>query len=64
MLRQWYHPSYNAGTIDNDIAVLTLAIPVKATPIRMTTSADTASYALHGRHQRQGLRLGPHQLHH
>lgn len=44
VLRQWYHPSYNADTIDNDIAVLTLAAPVKATPIRMTTSTDTASY--------------------
>ncbi|WP_343243979.1 trypsin-like serine protease [Streptomyces sp. SID13726] len=45
VLRQWYHPSYNADTIDNDIAVLTLAAPVKATPIRMVTSTDTASYA-------------------
>ncbi|MET7693420.1 trypsin-like serine protease [Streptomyces sp. NPDC005483] len=44
VLRQWYNPSYNADTIDNDIAVLTLAAPVKATPIRMTTSTDTASY--------------------
>ncbi|WP_053850757.1 trypsin-like serine protease [Streptomyces sp. NRRL B-24085] len=44
VLRQWYHPSYNEDTIDNDIAVLTLAAPVKATPIRMTTSTDTASY--------------------
>ncbi|WP_184560427.1 trypsin-like serine protease [Streptomyces paradoxus] len=43
--RQWNHPSYNATTIDNDIAVLTLPVPVKATPIRMTTSGDTASYA-------------------
>ncbi|MEU6351302.1 trypsin-like serine protease [Streptomyces sp. NPDC047072] len=43
--RQWYHPSYNADTIDNDIAVLTLASPVKATPIRMTTNTDTGSYA-------------------
>lgn len=42
--RQWNHPSYNAATIDNDIAVLTLANPVRATPIRMTTAADTASY--------------------
>ncbi|WP_432119287.1 trypsin-like serine protease [Streptomyces sp. bgisy032] len=42
--RQWNHPSYNATTIDNDIAVLTLPVPVKATPIRMTTSGDTASY--------------------
>ncbi|MEU9735034.1 trypsin-like serine protease [Streptomyces sp. NPDC048002] len=45
VLRQWNHPSYSARTIDNDIAVLTLANPVKATPIRMTTSTDTASYA-------------------
>ncbi|WP_405990788.1 trypsin-like serine protease [Streptomyces sp. NBC_00986] len=44
VLRQWNHPSYNATTIDNDIAVLTLAAPVKATPIRMTTYGDTASY--------------------
>ncbi|CAL9571967.1 hypothetical protein SUDANB108_04882 [Streptomyces sp. enrichment culture] len=43
--RQWSHPSYSATTIDNDIAVLTLPVPVKATPIRMTTSGDTASYA-------------------
>ncbi|MEU0025744.1 trypsin-like serine protease [Streptomyces sp. NPDC006335] len=44
VLRQWNHPLYNEDTIDNDIAVLTLANPVKATPIRMTTSTDTASY--------------------
>ncbi|MFI9807482.1 trypsin-like serine protease [Streptomyces sp. NPDC052301] len=43
--RQWNNPSYNPRTIDNDIAVLTLAAPVKATPIRMVTSGDTASYA-------------------
>ncbi|MDX2682359.1 trypsin-like serine protease [Streptomyces sp. NY05-11A] len=43
--RQWNHPSYSPSTIDNDIAVLTLPSPVKATPIRMTTAADTASYA-------------------
>ncbi|MXM68199.1 trypsin-like serine protease [Streptomyces sp. HUCO-GS316] len=43
VLRQWTH-SYSAQTFDNDIAVLTLASPVKATPIRMTTSGDTASY--------------------
>ena len=49
------------ATIDNDIAVLTLVDPVKATPIRMTTSGDTASYK--AAHQRQGLRLGAHQLH-
>ncbi|MDN3024862.1 trypsin-like serine protease [Streptomyces sp. S.PB5] len=43
-VRQWSHPSYSARTIDNDIAVLTLNEPVKATPIRMTTSTDTTSY--------------------
>ncbi|MFF4545233.1 trypsin-like serine protease [Streptomyces sp. NPDC001435] len=45
VLRQWNHPSYSSTTIDNDIAVLSLDAPVKATPIRMTTSGDTASYA-------------------
>ncbi|MEV0740868.1 trypsin-like serine protease [Streptomyces sp. NPDC050549] len=44
VLRQWNHPSYNAATIDNDVAVLTLAAPVKATPIRLTTNTDTTSY--------------------
>jgi secreted trypsin-like serine protease len=47
VLRQWNHPSYSVstnGAPNNDIAVLTLAVPVKATPIRMTTSTDTASY--------------------
>ncbi|KUO16729.1 trypsin-like serine protease [Streptomyces dysideae] len=43
--RQWNHPSYSSATIDNDIAVLTLPVAVKVTPIRMTTSGDTASYA-------------------
>ncbi|MGW0582554.1 trypsin-like serine protease, partial [Streptomyces sp. NPDC002920] len=42
--RQWNHPSYNAAKIDNDVAVLTLPNPVKATPIPMTTAGDTASY--------------------
>ncbi|WP_338896055.1 trypsin-like serine protease [Streptomyces sp. TG1A-60] len=42
--RQWNHSSYDDVSIDNDIAVLTLAKPVKATPIRMTTSGDTTSY--------------------
>ncbi|MFF7352911.1 MULTISPECIES: trypsin-like serine protease [Streptomyces] len=45
VLRQWNHPSYSATAIDNDIAVLTLDVPVSAPPIRMTTSGDTASYA-------------------
>ncbi|MFE9430296.1 trypsin-like serine protease [Streptomyces sp. NPDC006640] len=43
--RQWNHPSYSPTAINNDIAVLTLATPVTAKPIRMTTSGDTASYA-------------------
>ncbi|MFI0962925.1 trypsin-like serine protease [Streptomyces sp. NPDC021080] len=43
--RQWNHPSYNSTTIDNDIAVITLANPVSAKPISMTTSGDTTSYA-------------------
>ncbi|MEV5320733.1 trypsin-like serine protease [Streptomyces sp. NPDC052687] len=43
--RQWHHPSYSPVTIDGDIAVLTLSYAVGATPIRMTTSGDTASYA-------------------
>ncbi|GEC08493.1 hypothetical protein SSP24_61480 [Streptomyces spinoverrucosus] len=43
--RQWHHSSYRASTIDADIAVLTLPYAVKATPIRMTTAGDTASYA-------------------
>lgn len=43
--RQWNHASYNSTTFDNDIAVITLASPVTAKPIRMTTSGDTASYA-------------------
>ncbi|MGW3131351.1 trypsin-like serine protease [Streptomyces sp. NPDC001123] len=42
--RQWNHPSFSPTTINNDIAVLTLAKPVKATPIKLTTSTDTASY--------------------
>ncbi|MCX4764989.1 trypsin-like serine protease [Streptomyces sp. NBC_01275] len=42
--RQWNHPSYSATTIDNDLAVLTLPNPVKATPIQLTTAGDTASY--------------------
>ncbi|MFJ5301990.1 trypsin-like serine protease [Streptomyces sp. NPDC088350] len=45
VLRQWTQPSYNPATVDNDIAVLTLGLPVKATPVRLTTNTDTASYA-------------------
>lgn len=42
--RQWNNPSYSSVTFDNDVAVLTLAYPVKAAPIRMTTAGDTVSY--------------------
>ncbi|MFI6250209.1 trypsin-like serine protease [Streptomyces sp. NPDC051016] len=47
VLRQWNHPSYTVstrGVPNNDVAVLTLAAPVKATPIRLTTNTDTTSY--------------------
>ncbi|MEU2617581.1 trypsin-like serine protease [Streptomyces sp. NPDC007157] len=47
VLRQWNHASYTVsthGVPNNDVAVLTLAAPVKATPIRLTTNTDTASY--------------------
>ncbi|MEU9411237.1 trypsin-like serine protease [Streptomyces sp. NPDC048281] len=44
VLRQWNNPSYSPSTINNDVAVLTLAAPVKATPIKLTTSTDTTSY--------------------
>ncbi|SEO22382.1 trypsin-like serine protease [Actinacidiphila rubida] len=46
---QWNHPSFNATTIDNDAALLTvdpgypIASTAKALPI--TSSTDTASYA-------------------
>ncbi|MGY5013840.1 trypsin-like serine protease [Streptomyces sp. 900105755] len=44
VLRQWNNPSYSPSTINNDVAVLTLAAPVKATPIKLTTNTDTTSY--------------------
>lgn len=44
VVRQWNHPSYSSTTIDNDIAVITLGWPVKATPIKMATSTETAAY--------------------
>ncbi len=44
VLRQWNNPSYNPSTINNDVAVLTLGAPVKATPIKLTTNTDTTSY--------------------
>ncbi|AKN69809.1 serine protease [Streptomyces sp. PBH53] len=50
VLRQWWQPGYDpvdkeTGKYESDLALLTLAVPVKATPIRLVTSGDTASYA-------------------
>ncbi|MFE7166375.1 trypsin-like serine protease [Streptomyces sp. NPDC057616] len=50
VLRQWWQPGYDpvdkeSGRNGDDLGMLTLAVPVKATPIRMVTSGDTASYA-------------------
>ncbi len=42
--RQWSNPSFDPATTDNDVAVLTLANPVSAPPLRITTAGDTASY--------------------
>ncbi|MFF0783115.1 trypsin-like serine protease [Streptomyces sp. NPDC003720] len=50
VLRQWWQPGYDpvdreTGRYADDLGVLTLGVPVKATPIRMVASGDTASYA-------------------
>ncbi|MFF0831576.1 MULTISPECIES: trypsin-like serine protease [unclassified Streptomyces] len=50
VLRQWWQPGYDpvdkeTGKYESDLGMLTLAVPVKATPIRMAVSGDTASYA-------------------
>ncbi|MER7764070.1 serine protease [Streptomyces sp. NPDC097619] len=42
--KQWKHPKYNARTIANDVAVLTLKTATRAKPIKVTTSTDKASY--------------------
>ncbi|MET9730043.1 trypsin-like serine protease [Streptomyces sp. NPDC006458] len=44
-LRQYYDPAYSPGSHTDDIAVITLDAPVKARPIRMTTSTDSAAYS-------------------
>ncbi|MEW2160456.1 trypsin-like serine protease [Streptomyces sp. NPDC007189] len=49
VLRQWWQPGYDPvdreeGRNADDLAMLTLAVPVKAPPIRMVASGDTASY--------------------
>ncbi|MFE6524011.1 trypsin-like serine protease [Streptomyces sp. NPDC057794] len=48
--RQWWQWGYDpvdreVGKYESDLGMLTLAVPVKATPIRMVTHGDTASYA-------------------
>ncbi|CAM5705321.1 Secreted trypsin-like serine protease OS=Streptomyces violarus OX=67380 GN=FHS41_002232 PE=3 SV=1 [Streptomyces violarus] len=50
VLRQWWQFGYDpvdreVGRYESDLGMLTLAVPVKATPIRMVAHGDTASYA-------------------
>jgi secreted trypsin-like serine protease len=49
VLRQWWQPGYDpldkeVGRYGDDLGMLTLAVPVRATPIRMVAHGDTASY--------------------
>ncbi|MFS8199207.1 trypsin-like serine protease [Streptomyces sp. CWNU-52B] len=45
VFRQWNHPRYNADTIQNDIAVLTLDRPLLDRPtLRLAASDDSALY--------------------
>ncbi|MGW1535352.1 trypsin-like serine protease [Streptomyces aureus] len=51
VLRQWKDPNYapldkEVRRNESDLGVLTLAAPVKATPIRMVEAGDTTSYAV------------------
>ncbi|GGW45175.1 hypothetical protein GCM10010320_26410 [Streptomyces caelestis] len=51
VLRQWWQWGYDpvdreVGRYESDLGMLTLAVPVKATPIRMVAHGDTASYAV------------------
>ncbi|WP_330173616.1 trypsin-like serine protease [Streptomyces sp. NBC_01498] len=43
--RSYYAGSYNADTIDNDVALLTLSKPLTATPAQPASYGDTARYA-------------------
>ncbi|MFD4112754.1 trypsin-like serine protease [Streptomyces niveus] len=43
--RSYFAGSYNADTIDNDIALLTLAKPLTGTPAQPASYGDTARYA-------------------
>ncbi|GAA3826777.1 hypothetical protein GCM10023083_69770 [Streptomyces phyllanthi] len=42
--RQWQHPSYNADTLRNDIAVLTLTNPMEQKWLRLAASNDSSLY--------------------
>jgi secreted trypsin-like serine protease len=42
--RQWSNPQYDHPAFDNDVAVLTLDVPVTAKPLPITTASDSASY--------------------
>jgi secreted trypsin-like serine protease len=44
--RQWSHPSFDTPQFDNDVAVLTLDVPVTAKPLPLTTASDSASYVV------------------
>ncbi|MER5183643.1 trypsin-like serine protease [Streptomyces sp. NPDC002896] len=41
---QWSHPRYNASTVQNDIAVLTLDRPLEQAWLRLAASNDSALY--------------------
>ncbi|MER5768865.1 trypsin-like serine protease [Streptomyces sp. NPDC001985] len=42
--RQWQHAKYDDWSLNNDVAVLTLAAPVKAKPLPIMKSGDTGLY--------------------
>ncbi|MEE1757189.1 trypsin-like serine protease [Streptomyces sp. SP18CS02] len=52
--RVWVHPNWNPDTLQNDIAVMTLAKPMPYTPLPMAGPDDLASYTP----GTQGLTLG------
>lgn len=43
--QQWSHPSFDADTYDDDVAVLTLTSTVAAKPLPIAMGDDTADYA-------------------
>ncbi|EDY47064.1 transmembrane protease [Streptomyces clavuligerus] len=44
VVRQWHHPKYDDWTLNNDIAVLTLASGVQAKPLPVLKPTDTGLY--------------------